>query len=446
MTRMNSVIDAFTEMTGAHLVSGAQLAVHRDGTTLATEAGELRHGGGSPVTRDAAFPIGSITKTFTATLAMALVADGDLDLDEPLGHHLPDLGDLGDDLTLRHLLSHTGGLACGPDPAELTSGSLRRYVAEHCHPANLVLPPGTGFSYSNIGYVLTGLLVEEITGMSWSDAMTSIVLKPLGIEPAFITDDFTGRPTATGHSAHPDLGRIRPVRQSLAAAEAPAGALCASAEDLVALGRAHVPPGVPALVPPPYAEQMRRPVPGADAFGLADGWCLGLAVFDAAPGAWVGHDGNADGTACYLRIDPVGGWIIALTANANTGIGLWRDVLAGLADAGVPVPSDAHRAAPGAGRPVPEQPVTPPAECAGSYTNGDTEYVVTATDDGLSLTVDGEHLTVSAGADGLTFALVDGSSGQWLPGGRFQPDPVTKEIVGIQIMGRLARRKPYART
>jgi CubicO group peptidase (beta-lactamase class C family) len=427
--------DELEALAGAHKVCGAQLAVHHDDATVAVEIGELEHRGGRTVTRDATFPIGSVSKSFTATLAMILVADGDVDLDTPLSEHLPELDDLGDVLTLRHLLSHTGGFSSGPDSAELSSGSLRRYVTEHCRRQNLVLPPGTGFSYSNMGYVLVGRLIEAITGMSWSEAMTSIVLRPLGIDPAFICPTAVpvpDRPMATGHSVNLELGRTQPVRQSLAPAEAPAGALAVSALDLIALGRLHVSSGAPGLLPPDHAEQMRQAVPQADPFGLADGWGLGLAVFQ---GDWVGHDGNADGTSCYLRIDPAGGWIIALTTNTSTGIGLWQDLLDEFAAAGVPIATEAPPA-------VPPAPVSAaPAGCTGVYANGDSEYTVAAADGRLILAVDGTEFVVSTGDDGLTFTLLDRSSGQRLPGGRFERDPGTGHVTGMLVNGRLAKRR-----
>lgn len=423
-----------------HRVCGAQLAVRRGERMVTVEVGELEHGGGRQVTREAAFPIGSVTKPFTATLAMILVADGDVDLDAPLIEHLPELNDVGKVLSLRQLLSHTAGLACGPDSADLSSPSLRRYTAEHCGWHNMLLTPGSGFSYSNMGYVLTGRLIEAITGMSWSEAMASILLRPLGIEPAFICPTVFGpsvRTISTGHSAN--AARIQPVRQSLAPAEAPAGALAASAADLVALGRLHVPPGVPGLLPPAYAEQMRWPVPAADPFGLADAWGLGLAVFKGKTSDWVGHDGNADGTSCYLRIDPAEGWIIGLTTNTGTGIGLWQELLGRLADTGIPVTgTEAH---------VPEgPPAPPPPDCAGTYANGDSEYVVTGADGRFSLTVDGSDFEVLIGGDGLTFAILDRLTGQRLPGGRFHRDPVTRRIDGIQVNGRLATRRLRAAT
>ncbi|WP_182886987.1 serine hydrolase domain-containing protein [Microbispora sp. H10885] len=423
------------ELVRAHGVCGAQLAVHQDGETVAIEVGELEHGGGTPVTRDAAFPIGSVTKPFTATLAMTLVADGDLDLDEPLGRHLPELDELGDRLTLRHLLSHTAGFACGPDSTEVSTASPRRYVADHCQPHNLVQPPGAGFSYSNMGYVAVGRLVEVITGMSWAEALEAFVLRPLGIRPAFICRTEvppSGRPVATGHSVNPALRRTQPVRQSIAPPEAPAGALAASAADLVALGRLHVGAGIPGLLPGSYAERMRQPVLCADPYGLADGWGLGLAVYGGETGDWVGHDGNADGTSCYLRIDPVDGWIVALTTNTGTGIGLWKDLGRHLAEAGVPMPTGES--------PAGSRPGAPPRDCAGAYRNGDAEYLVTRSGGGLTLTVDGSGFAVLTGADGLTFELLDHSSGQRLPGGRFQRDPRTGEINGILVNGRLAGR------
>lgn len=435
----------FTALAAEHGVCGAQLAVVHDDQTMTFETGELEHGTGRPVTRDTAFPIGSVTKTFTATLAMILVADGDLELDEPLGGHLPELDDLGDLLTLRHVLSHTGGLVSGVDAADLAAASPRRYVAEHCRRHNLVLPPGGGFSYSNLGYAIAGRLIEAITGMSWAEAMESILLRPLGIAPVFITGD-----TATGHSVNLTRGRVQPVRQSLPPAEWSAGALAVGALDLVSLGRLHVPPGRPALLPTGLAAEMRRAVPAADPFGLADGWGLGLAVFSGGgpdrTSEWVGHDGNADGTACYLRVDPAGGWIIALTTNTNTGIGMWRDLLARLPDLGIPAPAVWGNADPAGGRGARTTGTVGgrgAPNYVGTYANGDSEYVVTRSNEGWRLAADGEDYTVAAGPDGLTFALLD-PSGQRLPGGRFQRDPATGEISGVVVNGRVARRRRAA--
>lgn len=105
--RDNQLRELLETFARHHLIPGAQLALHQGGTTRAVEFG-LQHTGGPPMTREARVPVGSISKTFTAALAMMLVSDGDLDLDEPLAEYLPAAARLGDRLTARHLLSHTG--------------------------------------------------------------------------------------------------------------------------------------------------------------------------------------------------------------------------------------------------------------------------------------------------------------------------------------------------
>jgi CubicO group peptidase (beta-lactamase class C family) len=432
------------ELTREFRVRGAQLAIQHHDEIVTVETGELEYRGGRPVTSDTAFPIGSITKAFTATLAMILVADGDADLDMPLLGLLPELGAMGARLTLRRLLSHTAGLACDPDVTEPSRGSPRRYAADNCAERNLVLSPGTGFSYSNLGYVLVGRMIEVLTGMAWPDAMGSLLLKPLGIEPTFIQSAVLGAPpraVATGHSVTTNPGRTRPVRQSLGPVEAPAGALAARAMDLVELGRLHLSPGSPWLLPVEHARLMREAVPEADPFGLADGWGLGLALFGRNGRTWVGHDGNADGTSCHLRVDPAGGWIIALTTNTNTGMDLWRRLSGVLIEAGVPLPEPPPTTV-SAG---PRKPRSLPADCTGAYANGDSEFVVTGpgdrADGQCTLTAGGAGLGLLPSANGdLEFALLDRATGQYVGGGRFRRDPVSGRVNGIQVSGRVARR------
>ena len=423
-----------------HRVPGAQLAVHHQGRTTALEVGELEHGTERPVDRDAAFAIGSITKSFTATVAMILVADEEVELDAPLGVYLPELGDRRRDpsaqLTLRQLLSHTSGLPEGPDSMDVAASSIRRYVVDHCRGSDLLFPPGTCFSYSNIGYVVVGHLIEVITGMTWWEATASILLRPLGIEPAFlVTPDRRPlpRPMATGHSVNPSVDRIRPVEQSLALAEMPCGGLAVSAADLVTFALTQLEGRTAAGLPSAYAEQMRQAVPNAEPLGLADGWGLGLAVFDDGRG--VGHDGNANGTACYVRVEPRTGCVVALTSNSNTGLVMWRELVPELRGAGLPVMD--YSVAGALSRPAVAAP-----DCEGSYVNGDSEYSVTAEENGdVSLAIDGDAVGRLGFYEGLVFSHQDVTSGEPTHVGRFLRDPVRGQVNGIQVGGRLARRR-----
>ncbi len=420
-----------------HRVPGAQLAIHHAGRTVAVEFGEAEYGTRRRMTRDTAVPAGSVTKAFTATLAMVLVADGDLELDAPVSDHLPELGELGEQLTLRQLLSHTAGLPTGPDSEDVATASVRRYVRDHCRAADLVLPPGTGFSYSNLGFVLVGYLIETVTGMDWWSALDSILLRPLDIEAAAIVGSGASagsRAVATGHSVNVAAGRVRPVRQSLAGVEAAAGALAASATDLVSLGRLHLGDGGAGLLPAAHAATMREAVPVAEPFGLADGWGLGLAVFDVDGCRWVGHDGNGDGTSCHLRVDPDAGWVVAFTSNANTGTGLWRDLLGVLAGTDLPI-APPRPAVPPA-RTVPAQP-----NCAGTYVNANMSYVVESRGGGLYLSVDGDAFARLTCHENLVFSVRDPASGRQVLGGRFVRDPRTGAVQAIQLDGRLASRR-----
>jgi CubicO group peptidase (beta-lactamase class C family) len=427
----------FAALARKHQVPGAQFAIYHDDSTIAHEIGELEFGTSLNVTRDAAFPIGSITKLFTATVAMILVADGDAELDAPIRDYVPELGDLGALISLRQLLSHTSGLAESSGMEEKSSSSLRHYIVEHVCGTNLVQPPGTGFSYSNPGYIVAGRLIETVTGMPWSEAVESILLRPLGIEPAFLDPPGTipsRRRFATGHSVNTVVDRIRPARHHLPSAFAPASALAVSAVDLVRLGLIHVGPGRPEVLPGAYASQMRRAVPHADPFGLAEGWGLGLAVYSHQPAEWVGHDGNVSGASCYVRINPAEGWVVALTSNSNTGTGLWQDFQAELARVGVPVnlPRSPTPAGPRA---------APPRDCAGQYTNGDIRCTVKADSDGaVYLSADGENFVRLTFYEDFTFSASDLTSLGPASTGRFVRDPATGGIYGIHVSGRLARR------
>nr|WP_042194617.1 serine hydrolase domain-containing protein [Kibdelosporangium sp. MJ126-NF4]CEL21438.1 Beta-lactamase [Kibdelosporangium sp. MJ126-NF4]CTQ95995.1 Beta-lactamase (EC 3.5.2.6) [Kibdelosporangium sp. MJ126-NF4] len=406
--------EAVAALAAAHQVPGAQFAVLHNGRMAAVSVGETEHGTGRPVTSEVAFPVGSIGKVFTAAVTMALVADGDIELDQPVGDHLPETaGRPIAEVTPRQLLSHTGGLESGPDGGPSMRGLVER--------TGLIQPPGRDFSYSNAGFVLLGRLAEAVTGMSWFACVESILLRPLGIAPAFVVGPVTARPIATGHA-----GRARPVTQNITLAEAPAGAIAASATDLVTFGRMLLDgrddDGGDGILPRDQVRQMRHPV--ADAFGLADAWGLGLAVF----GSWVGHDGTGDGTWCQLRIDPAGGTVAALTCNSSAGAGLWDDVVAELGRRDLPIPSGSLTA-------VPDVVLPPPTGCHGSYWNGDTEYSIS---DDLIFAVDGDQQATITFHHDLTFSLRDIQTGQRLYAGRCLLCPETGKIDRIHVNGRLA--------
>ncbi|OLF16233.1 serine hydrolase domain-containing protein [Actinophytocola xanthii] len=416
----NSLLAAcLEELVTRYGVPGAQFAVLHGDTEWHWTHGVARTGTRTAMTVDAPVPVGSITKVVTAAAAMVLVDDGDLDLDEPLAEPVAELRELpprlGERITLRHVLSHTAGLPC--DPVEARAATPRGHVLDSCRGARPLSDPGTLFSYSNIGYLLAGHAVTTITGMSWWDAVQALVLGPLEVPARFVAGGRVPDDLVSGHSM-----RRRPVLQSLRPAEAAVGALGASARDLVALGRGLLREN----------REMRTPVPGADPFGLADGWGLGLATY-GSDGATVGHDGNGDGTSCHLRMNPATGTVVALTTNSSTGFALWRDLAPRLPALGIPVKDYDPLAV--AGRPVPA-----PAGCLGAYTNGDLEYAVEpGENDVLRLTVEGEPFADLTVYSGHRFTMRDCDTGMTDQAGRFVLDRQGR-VTGLQVGGRIALR------
>lgn len=439
------VFRSFGKLARDSMVPGAQLAILHDGHCQTAEFGVAERGAGPGIDRESKFPIGSVSKTFTATVAMALVSDGDLDLDEPIVNHLPDLRvalrGQGAGLTLRHLLSHTGGLASDPD--EVRTTSRRHHVSECCRKLEPLHRPGAGFSYSNLGYSLAGHLIEVITGMSWWEAVDAVAFRPLGIAPNFVVAPAdaprVGQPIVTGHAVNRRSRRVRPVAQSLTLADAPAGAVAASAADLIELGRLHTAREQSCrLISTPILREMQTPVASAEPFGIADGWGLGLAMYRDSETTWLGHDGNSDGTACQLRINKDLGIAVALTSNGSTGVDLWQRVAGELQAAGLPIGNYD-------GLGTLTRTIAPSRELLGRYVNGETYYTVTAIGHGrMHLSVDDEPFAELILHDGLVFAMRDFETGAVNQTGRFLTDSRTGEPGWLQIGGRLARRRERA--
>ncbi|QMU70573.1 serine hydrolase [Streptacidiphilus sp. P02-A3a] len=435
---LQSRLDALAR---GHRVPGAQLALDTGSGTVLLHTGTADLDTGAPVTADTAVPLGSLTKPYTAALVMLLADDGDLDPDDPAADYLPELSRTPD-VTIRQLLSHTSGLPTGPDSDTAAGTTTAHYLSSVCTARDSLFAPGADFSYSNAGYIAAGRLVEQVTGMPWHEAVRTLLLEPLGTTPAFLGTTTASRPVAAGHTRNTANGRVRRVEQNLAPLEAPAGALLASAADLAALGRALVgrtPIGLPPVLPPTVAKQMRHPESAARPGALADGWGLGPALYRQGDTLWCGHDGNAQGTSCHLRADPDSGAVVAFTGNSGSATALWRDLAAELARlTGIRVPLST---APPVNRGAPV--VLP--ECVGAYANGDTVYRVALEPDGSpTLSVDGDLPLPLLCYRDLSCDLVDPDTGQRESGGRFHRDPATGAVDRVQISGRVARRTDHA--
>jgi len=166
-----------------------------------------------PVAADTLFEIGSISKSFTAFALMQLVEEGQLDLHAPVTDYLPwfEAQSEYEPITIHHLLSHTAGLVRGTD----FSGEAT-YEVYALRETEATAAPGTFFHYSNVGYKVLGLVLEEVLGRSYGEIIQGRILDPLGMRAteATITHEARGR-MAVGYESlcddrpdHPSYPRM----------------------------------------------------------------------------------------------------------------------------------------------------------------------------------------------------------------------------------------------
>src|SRR5215475_3106109 len=146
----------------------------------------------APVTPDTVFELASVTKQFTATAIMRLVEQGKLKLDDPITMRLPSAPATWNGITIRHLLTHTSGLAGGfsgspYDRTDVTTDRLFRSVRD----AQMSSAPGTQFEYSDPGYFLLGMIIEKASGQRYQDFLAEQFFRPLEMTSTSIIDQWS---------------------------------------------------------------------------------------------------------------------------------------------------------------------------------------------------------------------------------------------------------------
>jgi CubicO group peptidase (beta-lactamase class C family) len=348
--RLEKVEELLRGCAQAHGVPGAVLAVGRGDETFEVATGLVNANTGVEATTDSVFQIGSITKTFTATLLMQLVDEGRIELDAPVFHYLREFQLADSDATLaitvRQLLTHTSGID-GDFFEDTGRGDdcVERYIT-----AMKALPqlhaPGAMFSYCNAGFVVLGRLLEKMRGACWDDVLRTHLLDPLQTEKMGTQPEHAILyRAAVGHMRHPEtqepfvlpLWRLNP-------SNGPAGATpFATARDLLRFARLHLDEG---LAPDGYrvlstasARAMIEPQVEIHESAIADAWGLGFELFDWGTPVF-GHDGVTVGQASFLRILPEHDLAVALLTNGATAPPVYREVFSEVLGqlAGVTVP------------------------------------------------------------------------------------------------------------
>jgi CubicO group peptidase (beta-lactamase class C family) len=278
------------------------------------------------VDSDTLFQIGSISKTYTATATMRLVETRQLDLDEPVRTYLPGLR-LADELvakavTMRHLLSHTGGWA-GDYFASVSHGddALAQMVARLDRLEQLT-PLGEVWSYNNAGFYIAGRVIEVVTGMAFEEALRELVLDPLGLERSFFfAGDVITHRFAIGHDRTGGIARP----WSIGRPAAPVGGLIASVPELLRYARAQWEGGT--FLSHHSLAEMRRPHADVGR-ALGDAMGLGWFVFERDAHAFLTHGGSTSGQQALLLIAPEHRFALAVLTNHDNGSAVYRSIQA----------------------------------------------------------------------------------------------------------------------
>jgi CubicO group peptidase (beta-lactamase class C family) len=177
------------EMDKQH-IPGLALLVSRKGVPIRAQGLGLANVElGVPVTPKTIFQSGSIGKQFTATAVMLLVEEGKIGLNDPLANYFDSGPSWWKDVTIRELLSHTAGFTDYPKEFDLRkdySEDELLKVVESIPPA---YPPGTGWAYSNLGYVTLGILIHRVTGQYFGDYLQARVFEPLNMSTTRIVSE-----------------------------------------------------------------------------------------------------------------------------------------------------------------------------------------------------------------------------------------------------------------
>lgn len=289
-------------------VPGVAVGVLRDGEERHEAFGVTSLDNPVDVTPDTRFQIGSISKTFTGTAVMYLVAEGSVELDRPVREYLPDLklDDVAatEGVTMRHLLAHTGGWAGDYfDDTGWGDDAIARYV-ERMRTLPQLTPLGELWSYNNAGFAVAGRVVEAVTGEPFEDVVKRLIFDPLELPSStywpweVMTERFV-----VGHvdeDGDPRVARPWPVGRSAH----PAGGITSTTRDLLRYARLH-------LDPPPELAPMQEP----QAAAAEEGEWVGLTWYGEDTFGTIRHGGGTMGQLSMLVLQPGTGFALAVLTN-----------------------------------------------------------------------------------------------------------------------------------
>jgi len=280
-----------------------------------------------PNTVTTKFLIGSITKSFTAIAIMQLVEKGILELDQPITLYLEAYpSETGNKITIRHLLSHTSGIPVYSMLADFQTKAmllnLVKDVIALFKDEPLMFEPGSKQRYGSPGYLLLGVIIENVTGLTYQEYVRRYITEPSGMFGTDILKDYKTRPGfAKGYHRNPD-GKFTIAEPLLFPIAFSAGALSSTAHDLYLLDRAL---NENSLLDPNSIDVMISSENGE--------YGCGFSIRNLGEHKVIGHDGSAPGyIATYQRWLDDSLYVVVLCNNASLPLPIFNiaDALAAI--------------------------------------------------------------------------------------------------------------------
>ncbi len=236
-----TVDDLFSAYSGS-AVPGASVVVIRDGRVIIREAFGMadleRRVAATPETD---YRLASVSKQFTAMAVMLLAKDGKLRYDQPVRDFLPELPAAARAVTVRHLLNHTSGLWDYEDlipETRTTQLEDRDVLALLAAKDSAYFPPGAQYRYSNSGYVLLGIIVARVSGMSFPDFVQTRIFAPLGMRASVVHVEGSDTVPHRAYGYSPRGGSFEQTDQSVTSATLGDGGIYTNVDDMTRWDRA----------------------------------------------------------------------------------------------------------------------------------------------------------------------------------------------------------------
>lgn len=322
-TDLQSQLDASADK---HEVPGAAVGIVANGVEDYALHGVTSIENPLDVTKDTLFQIGSIGKTYTATVIMILAERGLLDLNAPVRTYIPELTlkdeSVAQRVTVLQLLNHTAGWV-GDIMHDTGNGddALARYV-EGLATVDQVNPLGEIASYNNAALNLAGRVIEKVTGTTFEAAVRELLLQPLGLDrTTFSIQDVIVHRFVVGHEKRD--GRLQIAQPwGLPRNSNPAGGEIAPVTDVIAYARFHLGDTGADVLSQDAVRRMQEPTfpMGGGHVGMA--WMLQ----DVGGTRLVSHGGSTNGQQAELVLVPERNFAFTILTNAMAGIQLISDL------------------------------------------------------------------------------------------------------------------------